>query len=317
LRVFVCEFVTGGGLSGKPLPPSLAREGAMMRDALTRDLATLPGFCLDVVVTRDERSPPSPYASNYSAEGDDVWDLWSSIARDCEAAWPIAPETGGLLARLTATLRTAGTHVIGSDEKAIAIASSKRSTAERLRASDVPTPPVWRAGEAPAWGAGPFVVKPDDGAGCAETRLVERIPDDVPAGHVVQPYIAGQPASLTVLRDGARTHLLAVNLQHVAVEDGAFRYRGVTVGAFDDADGRLAALAAAVGDAIPGLDGLFGIDLVLGAEGAVVVEVNPRLTTAYCGLAESIGFNPLVLVPPFDVRDAEPRPRRHPVEVAA
>ena len=43
MRVLVCEFVTGGGMRGELLPASLAREGAMMRDALLRDLAELPG----------------------------------------------------------------------------------------------------------------------------------------------------------------------------------------------------------------------------------------------------------------------------------
>ena len=42
LRLFVCEFVTGGGLAGAPLPASLAREGDMMLRALVKDLAGLP-----------------------------------------------------------------------------------------------------------------------------------------------------------------------------------------------------------------------------------------------------------------------------------
>lgn len=43
-------------------------------------------------------------------------------------------------------------------------------------------------------------------------------------------------------------------------------------------------------EAIPGLEGLFGIDILLTAEGPVVVEVNPRLTTAYAGLRRALGI---------------------------
>jgi predicted ATP-grasp superfamily ATP-dependent carboligase len=39
-----------------------------------------------------------------------------------------------------------------------------------------------------------------------------------------------------------------------------------------------------------------GIDLVDTDEGPVVLEVNPRLTTSYVGLADTIGTNPAGLV---------------------
>lgn len=317
LRVLVCEFVTGGGMRGEALPASLAREGAMMRDALVNDLMDLPIGDLEVIVTHDDRLPdPRYHVDETIREGDDVWALWSSMARDCEVVWPIAPETGGLLSRLTAMFGEVENFLIGPDRETIEIASSKFRTAERLRTAGVPTPSVWRAGERPEGEPGPFVLKPDDGAGCEDTRLVEQAPDDVPAGHVLQSYVPGEAASLTILRDAGRTRLLTVNCQHVAIEDGAFRFLGLTVAAFDDPDGRFAALASAVGDALPGLDGLFGIDLALTPEGPVVIEVNPRLTTAYCGLREAIGFNPLVLVSPFATRDHVPEPRIRPVEIA-
>ena len=37
-------------------------------------------------------------------------------------------------------------------------------------------------------------------------------------------------------------------------------------------------------DALPGLRGYVGVDVVLTASDAVVIEVNPRLTTAYLGV---------------------------------
>ena len=43
--------------------------------------------------------------------------------------------------------------------------------------------------------------------------------------------------------------------------------------------------------AIPGLWGYVGVDLVIGDNGPVVLEVNPRLTTSYIGLSRSIGHN--------------------------
>lgn len=314
MRVLVCEFVTGGGMRGLDLPPSLAREGAMMRDALLRDLSELPG--VEAVATADDRlAAPTCGEIHAVRERDDIWKAWASLARGCDAAWPIAPETGGVLARLAKLLGETGVDVIGPGEEAIAVASSKILTARRLRESGIPTPLVWRAGETPA-DAGPVVVKPDDGAGCDATLLFDRPPSDVPAGSIVQPFVSGEAASLTVLRAHGTTRMLAANRQHVAIEGGAFRFRGLTVGAIEDTDGKLAALARAVGDALPGLDGIFGIDLVLSTDGPVVIEINPRLTTAYCGLRESLGLNPVSLVPPFDVAPASAWAGARPVEVA-
>jgi hypothetical protein len=55
LRVFVCEFVTGGGFIDTELPGGLHREGDMMLRALVKDLSDVPG--VSVVVTRDRRLP--------------------------------------------------------------------------------------------------------------------------------------------------------------------------------------------------------------------------------------------------------------------
>ena len=44
--------------------------------------------------------------------------------------------------------------------------------------------------------------------------------------------------------------------------------------------------------AIPGLRGFVGVDFVLGVDGrATVLEVNPRLTSAYVGLSARLGRN--------------------------
>jgi len=49
-------------------------------------------------------------------------------------------------------------------------------------------------------------------------------------------------------------------------------------------------LAMQVHQALPGLRGFVGIDLVWHAlRGPVVIEVNPRLTCAYVGLSQALG----------------------------
>ena len=58
MRVLAVEYITGGGLAGHELPPSLAREGGMMAEALLRELAGIAG--VGVFSARDPRLP-APY----------------------------------------------------------------------------------------------------------------------------------------------------------------------------------------------------------------------------------------------------------------
>lgn len=305
MRVFVCEFVTGGGLRGATLPESLAREAALIRDAMRRDLAALPQVS-EILLAADDRLPlPGAVAVT---EGADAWAIWRDLARRADVVWPVAPETDGVLARLVEMLRENCPRVLACDPSAIAAATSKLETARRLAVAGVPHIPTFPLAQAPDL-PGPRITKPDDGAGCEDTRFW---PDGVQAtpaardGLVIQPFVAGAAASLTVLNAPEGVRLLTVNRQHIAVEDGRVFLNGLSVGALADADGRLEALAEAVVRAMPGLHGIFGIDILLTETGPVVVEVNPRLTTAYAGLGTALGLNSATLLPPFADAAATP-----------
>ncbi|MDI4656641.1 ATP-grasp domain-containing protein [Xanthobacter autotrophicus] len=316
MRVFVCEFVTGGGMRDAALPGGLAREAALIRDAMRRDLAALPQVS-GILLAADDRLPVP--GSVPVTEGADAWAIWRTLARCADVVWPVAPETDGVLARLVEMLRANGAHVLACDPEAIAAAASKLETARRLAAAGVPHIPTFPLAQAPDL-PGPRITKPDDGAGCEDTLFW---PDGVPAtpvardGLLIQPFVAGEAASLTLLNGPEGVRLLTVNRQHIAVKDGRVVLVGLSVGALDDADGRLAGLARDVVHAFPGLEGIFGIDILLTGGGPVVVEVNPRLTTAYAGLGPALGLNPATLLPPFADGGKAPRKgARAPVELA-
>ena len=97
LRVFVCEFVTGGGLVDTELPAGLHREGDMMLQALVKDLSAVPG--VSVFVTRDCRLPVCelPAEIRTIEASRDPWLAWRETVANADALWPIAPETDGAL----------------------------------------------------------------------------------------------------------------------------------------------------------------------------------------------------------------------------
>lgn len=300
MNLFVFEMVTGGGLAGEAIPPSLAREGDLMVSALLRDLRDVPAVRLST--SRDRRLPLVPgVAAIAPAPGEELWALYARGVSAADVAWPVAPETDGALERLARDTRALGKRLIGCRPDAVRLTASKRETARALDAAGIPVVPTFAAGEGlPALG-GTWVVKPDGGAGCDGVRTVpnrraaaEYLAEDTRL--VAQPWVKGTSLSLSLLCGDGRAALLSCNRQHVRQVDERLVLRAITVNALADPEGRLARLAGRIAAAIPGLWGYVGVDLVLAARGPVVLEINPRLTTSYCGLRAALGVNVAALV---------------------
>lgn len=275
-----------------------------MLEALLDDLAELEG--VEVLTSRDVRLPALPGMMEVVSIGpdEDVWQCWERCAQGADAIWPIAPESGGLLARLSGLAVRHRKILLGSSLPEVALTASKYRTAMALNAAGIAAVPTfYPADRVPAGSAG-WVAKPDEGAGCEDTRCFSEhaqmqswlMQNGRMRTHVVQPYIPGIAASLSMLCQDGQAWLLSCNRQLVELHDGKFSYRGSVLndmrGYWDD----FAGIAQAVAKAIPGLAGYVGIDVLVDEERIHVLEVNPRLTTSYAGLYRAIGCNPARLV---------------------
>jgi tyramine---L-glutamate ligase len=143
-----------------------------------------------------------------------------------------------------------------------------------------------------------WIVKPDDGAGATATRVhrsQEAALDDwlmrsgAGTAMSIEPWVEGEPLSLSLLCRPSRCELLSINRQHIRIEGDRLCFDGVAVyaiGISDPRAGALRALAQKVARLLPGLRGFVGIDLVWHAQrGPVLIEINPRVTCAYVGLS--------------------------------
>lgn len=325
MRIFVFEYVTGGGLAGRPMLAELVSEGDLMLRALVDDLTAIPG--VRVEISRDQRLPADglEVPIRWVASQADLADTLARGIADADAVWPIAPETEGALERVSRAVLAADRRLLNSHPRAVAVASSKRDTVAALLQRSLPAVPTWRALEAPYETRACWVLKPDQGVGGLGAKLLrggEALQGAVgeladPHGWVAQPYLRGQSASLSLLLDHGEAHLLACNTLRVAIRDDGFALLGCEVNGLDSDREQCAALGRAVAAAIPGLWGFVGVDLIITRQGPVILEVNPRLTSCYPGLSRSLGTNVAEMLIGLTLGKAwrPPGPDRRPVDI--
>jgi predicted ATP-grasp superfamily ATP-dependent carboligase len=309
MRVFVFEFVSGGGmLAGLTPQGSLLREGAAMLRAVVADFARIPGCA--VFTTWDARldRPPECAQVRRVRSCDEEQIAFLELAAKADAVLVIAPELEGLLLDRVRQVEEVGGRLLSPDSRFVKVAGDKNESARRLEIAGVPVP----RGVALRLGAPlprdfpyPAVLKPSDGAGSQDIALIEQPGETTPIRHIrrydesafpwrLEQFCPGMAASIALLCGPAGCVALPACRQLLS-DDGRFRYLGGETPLAPELHRRAATLAERALDALPPAIGYIGFDVVLGDDerGAqdVLIEVNPRLTTSYIGLRAATRVN--------------------------
>jgi predicted ATP-grasp superfamily ATP-dependent carboligase len=268
-----------------------------MLGALLADLLQVSD--VEITTTRDPRLPKLGLPVRVEIAQENILEHWSGCIAEADAVWPIAPESDGMLERISAM--AADRKLLGCGPIAVRLAASKRATARCLEKAGIAVVPTWLTSEFKPE-TGHFVVKPDDGVGCEGSRvfdsadaLLHWMPGK-DTTHVIQPWLAGEPASLSMICRNGRAQLLSCNRQLIEIRNGEIHYRGSLLNGFAQHWPEFEQLAAQVAAAIPELAGYVGVDVMVDQGRLTVLEINPRLTTSYVGLHQATGLNPAGLV---------------------
>jgi len=316
MKLFVYEHITSGALTGQDLPQSLAHEGDAMLTAILQDFAEIPQ--LELIILRDVRLQAIAKLNN-DISLDYLWvsnpasfaQQWQQALSIAEHNLIIAPETEQQLSSIQQQVIDSGKHYLGCSQQATTLTSDKFNCFQLLAAHRITTPTTTLATD---WHtinvdeAIGFIIKPIDGAGCIDTMFFQT-PQQVSSyleqqtksklsKLIVQPFIVGEAASLSLFIDET-VSVLALNSQQISQQGSQLICSGSNI------DNTLLdtlplneakKLANRIFDAIPGLWGFVGIDLILSASGPVVIEINPRLTTSYLNLKSALTSNPAELL---------------------
>ena len=307
MKILIYEHLTAGG-DLRSLSPSLLKEGNEMVKALILDLREIR--TIELLVLRHEALPPLQVDQGgiqwLPVKGSHPFEDLEEAIQHADAVWPIAPESHGVLEKICEMVVQQGKQLIASPALWIQRSAGKYAAFSRLSKNGIacvashplkgpsPTPPLPM----------PFVIKPEDGAGCEGIHLIQTLKDwqlicsnwCLGQEKVAQPFICGSFLSLSAIFAGGQGVLISCNLQEIDQVNKGFRLKGLMVNARADTDGRCAALVQGIAATFPGLWGYIGIDLVEHQEGLLVLEINPRLTTAYVGLHQALGHNPALWI---------------------
>jgi tyramine---L-glutamate ligase len=227
LKIFVCEFISAGGLYREALPDGLLREGMLMRDALLAELAEIEHIALS---TSCDPRVDAPCFGHVTLMRDvqDVWQVWRELIAAADAVLVIAPETSGLLLKLSEMVLAQDKLLLGCPPSVIQLNTSKLATYHALKHAGINAVPSYSAQE---WlntqaymQEEDWVIKPDDGVGCEDIICLsekEQITAWLMQGsrvhtHIIQPLCAGEPASLSMLCRDGQAWLLSCNRQKVS-----------------------------------------------------------------------------------------------------
>ena len=319
MKVAVLEYLSGGGLIDNAISPSLHQEGMAMLSALSNDLI-LSGHqvqtCLDRASLTQRNSLHRDVQVHELGPASVDWlKAWDAIARNCDRTVVIAPELDNQLEQIVERLRETGTNVVASTQVFLRATSDKLITAQLLLKASVAHPSTCTLSQFVEESTNttrpmPMTVKRRDGAGCADMKNFSNASvlkkwfakQDITGDEwIVQPWLAGRPASMAIIADdhwhvlGAVEQILELapswfdsEISNVSYRGGAGPLVGVTLD-------QLELLAKKVRHSLPsGAQGWIGIDFLvptdpLGSKEFVVIEVNPRLTTSYLGYRQWYG----------------------------
>jgi predicted ATP-grasp superfamily ATP-dependent carboligase len=298
MRIFIYEY-TCAAQNRAAISASLQTEGRAMLTAIAYDFARIPGVEVVGLLHPQSGLESDPSGCQWvrsEAEGQ----AFRALARTADHSIIIAPEFDDLLTTRCRWVVEEGGNLLGPSLDAVRLTSDKLTLSLHLRAHSVPTPASHLSNAGVDFNAfgGPAVCKPRHGAGSQGTFLVNSADDltaslalfrrEISHDHaILQPFVPGLPASVGFLIGPRAAIPLPPATQHLS-PDGRFTYLGGSLPLAPALAARAVQLGSKAIEAVPGLRGYTGVDLVLGPadDGSAdqVIEINPRLTTSYIGL---------------------------------
>lgn len=204
----------------------------------------------------------------------------------------IAPETNNLLYQITKILENKNLNNIGCSSNCIKKTANKWLLHNNLKNTSIKLAESYLIGENELdldRKFFPAVIKTKYSAG-SELKIVKSKKDFKNLnikdykGQIIQKIINGIPGSLSIAANSKKMKILSFNKQIINPDN--FSYLGSIINYKFPEDKKINQLTKIIKQKYPNLNGYFGIDFIFNEKEVYLLEINPRITSSYIGLAQ-------------------------------
>ena len=294
MKILVLEYITAMGIDD----PSLWSEGQAMLDGFLEDFKDID---VDYLVSLDQSISSDNYCNPVRLEGE-LMDWLDKNISNYGSCLVIAPEEDFILYNIISFIEEKGVEIIGSCPDAVMMCSDKFKMYESLK-GNVPVIETEKVFFKDMDNYKPFnskrILKPADGVSCSGVHVVNSNGEMKKAASlmetslpyfVIQDFIEGTSASVSLISNGREAVPLSLNLQDIHFSDDGIDYNGGKVPLNHELEEEAKKVAKRAVESIDGIKGYVGVDVILGEE-AHIVEINSRITTPYVALRNLLNFN--------------------------
>jgi tyramine---L-glutamate ligase len=310
MKLLVFEYATAMGVED----PLITAEGNAMLHGVLEDLKDFKTYYL---VPNGSETNETHQAQSLQVNGD-IEEWLNRNIKNYDACLPIAPEEDNILHDLTLIIEKQGVPVLGSSSNAVKITTNKFDMYNTLK-DKVPVIKTERIlfkdsndeiikdlnnnisnfNEVVS-----KIAKPADGVSCSGVYVVDSASDLLKAkSHIqnltslpyfiLQDYIPGICASVSLLSDGKTAVPLSLNFQNIHLNSGEITYIGGKVPLKHKLSNMAMKTAKTAVESIDGIKGYVGVDIIIDEinDQVHVIEINSRITTPYIAIRSIINFN--------------------------
>ena len=330
-KIFIFEFVCGGGYNQVDIPSSLFCEGYAMLRTIIEDFKKL-GFQITTLL--DIRID---FLSQYLEadkvklvkKNDDYIKIYTDCVKKSTYCFVIAPEFSNNLYNLTKIVKDNKKTILSVDLEGIWLGTSKLKTYNFFLENKVNTPQTYAIPfkkkidlefvlqKFDTLGC-PVIIKPEDGVGSesifyfeTKAQIIHFFEDsneklDLSRNYILQEYIDGEDLSVSIINgvsskkpEAMNQIILSINAQIIkfkdSVNDSIYLGGFTPVVDYEFLKDSLEQILKSMD--LSSFRGYFGIDFIKKADNSIYfIEINPRLTTSYIGVRNILEYNPLEII---------------------
>ena len=325
-KLIIIEYLTTSPQKISSLKSGLFKEGLKMVNSFSLNLNKRSANSNIIVFRHKNLSVIKNDGLSFLRTSDKVFflDLLSNFCPKKTQIILIAPESNGISSSIFKSIQNKGFSVLSSNYSLIKIFCSKTKTIKFLKNKKIPCVDLIKNLEN-IDKEKKIIIKPDQGAGSQNTFIFDRFfctkdfLEKIDFDFVVQYYQKGLLGSLNVIFYKNQNFLLSCNKHILKSNNIKIKQIGSVIGGLEEYRSDFQNLINLINSKIKGLYGFINLDLVKVDGMWKIIEVNPRISSTYCGLKKAYGQEITNLISDFYLGkrelDQKKIPLKKPIEI--